>query len=103
LYAPLTRIPMPNVEATADNVGAASVGTAVSRAGSRWTSKHPPAKPGALSLGPLKGAQFPNFDDLRIQTCCRTLDYDVGDTPTFVTTSHQCRIKERASKGSRSS
>ena len=32
------------------------------------TRKYPPAKPGALRLGPLKGAHFPTFDDVpRIQ------------------------------------
>jgi hypothetical protein len=30
-------------------------------------------------LWPLKWAQFPNFYDLRIQTCFRTLDHNVGD------------------------
>ena len=30
----------------------------------REGSKYPPAKPGALRLGPLKGAKFRTFDDV---------------------------------------
>ena len=44
-------------------------------------SKYPPAKPGALRLGAPQrgqGAQFPAFDDRRIQACLWTLDHAVG-------------------------
>ena len=64
--------------------------------------KYPPAKPGALRLEPLKGAQFPTFDNPRRQACFGTLDHAVGIASPLVRNSPLRRINGRASKGSRS-
>ena len=43
------------------------------------SGKYPPAKPGALDLGPLKGADSRTFTDApRMHTLHRTLDHAVG-------------------------
>ena len=64
-------------------------------------SKYPPAKPGALRLGPLKGARFATFDDdvRRSHTRYGTVGHSVEFTSQAVRNPPLCRINGRDCKG----